>query len=53
VRGRAYEQIGALSKAELDYQAVLRIDSDHGPAKARLEALIAPAAPPSPTAPGE
>lgn len=51
VRGRAYEQIGALSKAELDYQAVLRIDSDHGPAKARLEALIAPAAPPGPTAP--
>jgi tetratricopeptide (TPR) repeat protein len=51
VRGRAYEQIGDFSKAELDYQAVLGIDPDHGPAKARLAGLIAPAAPPGAISP--
>jgi hypothetical protein len=51
VRGRAYEQIGDLSKAELDYQAVLGIDPDHGPAKARLAGLIAPAALSGPISP--
>ena len=51
VRGRAFEQIGNVPEAEQDYRAVLRIDPDHAPAKARLERLIAPAAPPDPTLP--
>jgi hypothetical protein len=44
VRGRAYEQIGILSEAEQDYGAVLAIDPDHAPARARLENLRASAA---------
>jgi hypothetical protein len=51
VRGRAFEQIGDLHEAEQDYRAVLRIDSDHVAAKARLEALIAPPAAPAPMPP--
>jgi hypothetical protein len=51
VRARAYEQIGDVAKAELDYQAVLGIEPDHAPAKARLEGLIAPAAPPGAVSP--
>ena len=51
VRGRAFEQIGNVPEAEQDYRAVLRIDPDHAPAKARLEGLIAPSAPPDPTLP--
>ena len=52
VRARAFEQIGNMAEAEQDYRAVLRIDPDHAAAKARLENLIAPAAPPDPTLPG-
>lgn len=51
VRGRAYEQLGDLPEAEDDYQAVLSIDPDHVAAKARLENLPTPAAPPKPTPP--
>jgi hypothetical protein len=40
-----------LSRAELDYQAVLGVNPDHAPAKARLKGLIAPAARPGPTSP--
>ena len=43
VRARAYEETDALSLAEDDYRAVLRIDPDHVAARARLESL-APAA---------
>jgi hypothetical protein len=51
VRGRAYELAGDLSRAEQDYEAVLSIDPDHAPARARLNSLIAPAAPPGPPMP--
>jgi hypothetical protein len=51
VRGRAFEQIGDINEAEQDYRAVLRIKPDHAAAKARLEDLIAPAAPPDPMPP--
>jgi hypothetical protein len=48
VRARAFEQIGNAREAEQDYRAVLRIDPDHAAARARLDALIAPAAAPDP-----
>jgi tetratricopeptide (TPR) repeat protein len=51
VRARAYEQLGDLPEAESDYQAVLSIDPNHVAAKARLENLPTPAAPPKPTRP--
>jgi hypothetical protein len=51
VRARAYEQIGKRPEAEQDYVAVLSIDPDHAPAKARLEELRGPAALPGPTRP--
>ena len=51
VRARAFEEIGHVSEAVQDYRAVLRIDPDHAPTKARLEDLIAPAARPEPTRP--
>ena len=47
VRARAYEQIGKTPEAEQDYRDVLGIDPNHAAAKARLEHLISPAAPPS------
>ena len=52
VRGRAFEEVGNVPEAEQDYRAVLRIDPDHAPTKARLEGLIAPAARPDPTSRG-
>jgi hypothetical protein len=51
VRGRAYEQIGRVPDAEQDYRAVLDIDPSHVAARARLDHLIPPAAPPSVTRP--
>ena len=51
VRARAYEQIGKASDAERDYRAVLGIDHNHVAAKAKLEHLISPAAPPAATPP--
>jgi hypothetical protein len=51
VRARAYEQQGKLPEAESDYRAVLAIDPGHVAAKARLEGLPVPAAPPKPTRP--
>jgi tetratricopeptide (TPR) repeat protein len=51
VRARAYQQLGNLPEAESDYQEVLSIDPNHVAAKARLESLPAPAAPPEPTRP--
>ena len=47
VRARAYEQIGKTPEAEQDYRDVLGIDPNHAAAKARLEHLISPVAPPS------
>jgi hypothetical protein len=44
VRGRAYEQLGAVVEAEQDYGEVLTIDPYHALAHARLENLHAPAA---------
>jgi hypothetical protein len=51
VRARAYEQITNMPGAEQDYRAVLSIDPNHPAAKARLEQLHSPAAPPAPAPP--